>query len=306
MQPRHNGGPAATDWDRADWVSYADRLLAGARAYASPDHARITLPGAEGGYGRAVDGLEGFARTFILAAFRLAGEQGRGLEELADFYARGVAAGVDARCANRWVRMDEHAQAKVVAASIALGLDMTRPWIWDQLAPARQDALIEYLAAVVGDALDWGSRQPSVYDADFASEPLRLGHALLGSACAEGGRLPAQDEQALVRGTVALGLKGVFGGPHLDAERVFCDARRRERLGMLARGDLGGGGSVLNHALYAGPSAAGLLRVLARAAASPPTAKVLTPPTAIAAAPAPVRRRSTPPAIPPFPPAGWR
>ncbi|HEX7164824.1 MAG TPA: DUF2264 domain-containing protein [Trebonia sp.] len=151
MQPRHNGEPAATDWDRADWVSYADRLLAGARVYASPDHARITLPGAEGGYGRAVDGLEGFARTFILAAFRLAGEQGRGLEELADFYARGVEAGVDARCANRWVRMDEHAQAKVEAASIALSLDMTRPWIWDQLAPASQGAIIEYLAAVVGD-----------------------------------------------------------------------------------------------------------------------------------------------------------
>ena len=151
MQPRHNGEPAATDWGRADWVSYADRLLAGARVYASPDHARITLPGAEGGYGRAVDGLEGFARTFILAAFRLAGEQGRGLEELADFYARGVAAGADARCANRWVRMDEHAQAKVEAASIALGLDMTRPWIWDQLTPASQAAIIEYLAAVVGD-----------------------------------------------------------------------------------------------------------------------------------------------------------
>ena len=151
MQPRHDGEPAATDWDRADWVSYADRLLAGARAYASPDHARITLPGAEGGYGRAVDGLEGFARTFILAAFRLAGEQGQGLEELADFYARGVEAGIDARCANRWVRMDEHAQAKVEAASIALGLDMTRPWIWDQLAPASQGALIEYLAGVVGD-----------------------------------------------------------------------------------------------------------------------------------------------------------
>jgi hypothetical protein len=149
--PRHTGEPAAADWGRAHWVSYADRLLAGARAHASPDHARITLPGAEGGYGRVVDGLEGFARTFVLAAFRLAGEQGRGLEELADFYARGVEAGTDPDGANRWVRMDEHAQAKVEAASIALALDMTRPWIWDHLTSSAQERVIEYLSPVVGD-----------------------------------------------------------------------------------------------------------------------------------------------------------
>ena len=151
MRLRHTGECAAADWDRARWVSYADRLLAAAQAHASPDHARITLPGAEGGYGRAVDGLEGFARTLILAAFRLAGERGQGLEELADCYARGIEAGVDARCANRWVRLDEHPQAKVEAASIALALDMTRPWIWDRLTPATQGALIDYLAPVVGD-----------------------------------------------------------------------------------------------------------------------------------------------------------
>lgn len=152
MQVRHSGRPVAADWDRARWVSYADRLLAGAMAHAAPDHARITLPGAAGGYGRAVDGLEGFARTFILAAFRLAGEQGQGLEGLADFYAQGVRAGTDPDGGNRWVRMDEHAQAKVEAASIALALDLTRPWIWDRLTSSAQERVIEYLSPVVGDA----------------------------------------------------------------------------------------------------------------------------------------------------------
>src|SRR6187431_1064436 len=139
------------DWTREQWLDYADRLLAGARVWASPGAARITPPGAEGGYGRAVDGLEGFARTFLLAGFRLVGEQGRGLEELADFYRRGVTTGVDPDAEDRWVRMDEHAQAKVEAASIALVLDMTRPWIWDRLDALTQQRVIDYLAPVVGD-----------------------------------------------------------------------------------------------------------------------------------------------------------
>ena len=139
------------DWTRAQWLEYADRLLAGARAWASPGNARITPPGEEGGYGRAVDGLEGFARTFLLAGFRLAGDRGEGLDDLADFYRRGVTNGVDPDAEDRWVRMDEHAQAKVEAASIALVLDMTRPWIWDRLDATTQQRVIDYLAPVVGD-----------------------------------------------------------------------------------------------------------------------------------------------------------
>ena len=143
---------SATPTGRRDqWLEYADRLLAGARVWASPGAARITPPGEEGGYGRAVDGLEGFARTFLLAGFRLVGEQGRGLDDLADFYRRGVTTGVDPDAEDRWVRMDEHAQAKVEAASIALVLDMTRPWIWDRLDAVTQQRVIDYLAPVVGD-----------------------------------------------------------------------------------------------------------------------------------------------------------
>ena len=79
----------------------------------------ITFPGDEGGYGRAVDGLEGFARTFLLAAFRIAGARGEGVDTLIDDYRRGIVTGVDPDAADRWVRMDEHAQAKVEAASLA-------------------------------------------------------------------------------------------------------------------------------------------------------------------------------------------
>jgi hypothetical protein len=141
----------AAGWARQEWVQLADRMLAAVRPFASPGRARITLPGPEGGYGRAVDGLEGFARTFLLAGFRLAGERGAGLDELADWYAAGVAAGTDPASPERWVRLDEHGQAKVEAASIALILDLTRPWIWERLTPGVQERVVEYLSPAVGD-----------------------------------------------------------------------------------------------------------------------------------------------------------
>lgn len=140
------------DWSRAQWLAYADRVLAGARVWASPGNARITPPGAEGGYGRAVDGLEGFARSFLLAGFRIAGERGQGMDELAEFYARGIATGVNPSAPDRWVRLDEHPQAKVEAASIALILDLTRPWIWDRLDELTRQRVIDYFSPVVGDS----------------------------------------------------------------------------------------------------------------------------------------------------------
>lgn len=148
--PDTSPAPAA-DWGRDDWVALADRMLAAARPYASPGHARITFPGPEGGYGRAVDGLEGFARTLLLAGFRIAGERGAGLDDLADWYARGIAAGTDPASPDRWVRLDEHPQAKVEAASLALVLDLTRPWIWDRLPGPVRERVVDYLSPAVGD-----------------------------------------------------------------------------------------------------------------------------------------------------------
>lgn len=135
---------------RNDWLRLADRMLHAARRHASPGHARITPPGPAGGYGRAVDGLEGFARTFLLAGFRIAGSP-EDQAELAEWYATGIATGTDPAAPDRWVRLDEHPQAKVEAASLALILDMTRPWIWDRLAPAVRERVVDYLSPVVGD-----------------------------------------------------------------------------------------------------------------------------------------------------------
>lgn len=143
--PRLAGG------QRSDWLAVADALLAAAQRHATPGHGRILFPGAEGGYGTAVDGLEGFARVFLLAGFRIAGARGEGVDDLIAFFARGVRTGVDPDAVDRWVRIDEHAQAKVEAASLALALDMTRAWIWDALDARTRERVIAYLAPVVGD-----------------------------------------------------------------------------------------------------------------------------------------------------------
>ncbi|GAA1851538.1 DUF2264 domain-containing protein [Myceligenerans crystallogenes] len=136
---------------REELGGYADTLLDAAWRFASPSGSLITLPGAPGGYGTAVDGLEGFARTFLAAGFRLAGERGSDPGNLAERYARGLAAGTDPSHHERWVTPVESAQAKVEAASIALILDMTRPWIWDRLDPRAQEQVVDYLSVVVGD-----------------------------------------------------------------------------------------------------------------------------------------------------------
>ncbi len=146
----------APDWnDRRTWTDFADHLLLAVRPHASPEHAGFTFPGAPGLLGARVDALEAFSRTFLLAAFRLSGDNGHDPLDMAQWYAHGIATGTDPRSPERWPRPDEKPQAKVEAASLAIGLDMTRPWIWDRMEPAVQDRVVAYLSTVVGDRTYW-------------------------------------------------------------------------------------------------------------------------------------------------------
>jgi hypothetical protein len=126
-------------------------MLEAAMTRGSRGHARITFDGPVGGYGPDIDGLEGFARTFLLAGFILKGSSGRQGRDAAAWYAQGLATGVDPDSPERWTRLDEHTQPKVEAASIALILDMTREWIWDELSKETRQRVIDYLSPAVGD-----------------------------------------------------------------------------------------------------------------------------------------------------------
>ncbi|MDQ1049569.1 DUF2264 domain-containing protein [Streptomyces sp. V4I2] len=128
-----------TGFTRAHWEAAADALLAAVEPYATEDRALYHFPGdRESWSGRLSDGLEGYARTLLLAAFRRD-------ETALERYADGLAAGV----AGVWPRIEDRGQPLVEAASIALALRLTRPLLWDRLdEDVRQRA-----AAWLGDAL---------------------------------------------------------------------------------------------------------------------------------------------------------
>ncbi|MGI6878481.1 DUF2264 domain-containing protein [Microbacterium sp. gxy059] len=138
-----------TGWTRAHWLHVADAILDGAARRMSPSGSLVRFPGAPGGYGSEVDALEGFARTFLLASFRIAGDPD-GTERLAERYRRGFEAGVDPDSGERWLRPDEVDQAKVEAAALALGLHLTRAQIWNRMSDRTRQQTAEYLATFIG------------------------------------------------------------------------------------------------------------------------------------------------------------
>lgn len=138
------------DGGRRAWQDLADRLLADAVPYASPTGALVTLPGPASASGRWSDGMEGFARTFLLAAFRVRGAGGDDPDGLLDRYRSGLIAGVDPSGPERWPTIAERRQAVVEAASVAIALSETRPWLWDRLEARDRQHVVDWMSGVVG------------------------------------------------------------------------------------------------------------------------------------------------------------
>ncbi|MFE5111914.1 DUF2264 domain-containing protein [Streptomyces sp. NPDC056663] len=140
-----------TGYTRAHWEATADGLLRAAWQWSTPGRALLDLPGRPSGSGVRSDGLEGYARTFLAAAFRVAGADGKDPHGWLDRYADGLAAGT--RTPGRddpesWpLILDHHVQGQpmVESASVAIGLRLTRPWLWDRLDPGVQDRAEEWL-----------------------------------------------------------------------------------------------------------------------------------------------------------------
>ncbi|CAM5646554.1 DUF2264 domain-containing protein [Streptomyces canus] len=139
-----------TGWTRAHWEAVADRLLDGLLPYATPHFAQYRLPGPPSHSGAWSDGLEGFARSFLLAAFRIAGSAGRVGPALVERYAAGLAAGTDPHHPEHWPAIADRAQPMVEAASIALALHESRPWLWDRLDDGVRGRVVEWLGGFVG------------------------------------------------------------------------------------------------------------------------------------------------------------
>ncbi|QNS02511.1 DUF2264 domain-containing protein [Streptomyces xanthii] len=128
-----------TGYTRAHWEAVADGLLGAAWRWATPRGALLDLPGAPSVSGVRSDGLEGYARTLLAAAFRVAGADGKDPHGWLDRYAEGLAAGTATPGrddAESWpLILDHHVQGQpmVESASVALGLTLTRRWLWDRL-----------------------------------------------------------------------------------------------------------------------------------------------------------------------------
>lgn len=164
LSPRTSAGRAAlalpeenrslspyTGFTRDHWEAAADSLLTHAWRWASPRGARLDLPGRSSRSGVRSDGLEGYARTFLAAAFRVAGAQGEDPHGWMERYAQGLVAGTEqpgADDAESWPQIrsyDVFGQPMVESASVALGLRVTRPWLWDRLGTAEQDRAESWL-----------------------------------------------------------------------------------------------------------------------------------------------------------------
>ena len=141
----------STGYTRAHWEAVADGLLVAAWRWATPRGALLNLPGRPSASGVRSDGLEGFARTFLAAAFRVAGADGEDPLGWLGRYADGLDAGTrtpgrdDAESWPLVLGRDVGSQPMVESASVALGLRLTRPWLWDRLDTAVQDRVEAWL-----------------------------------------------------------------------------------------------------------------------------------------------------------------
>ncbi|WP_226961667.1 MULTISPECIES: DUF2264 domain-containing protein [Streptomyces] len=133
---------------RRDWERTADQLLAALRPFAVHGGAGYQLPGPASGSGPASDALEGYARTFLLAAYRAAHADDAHAEEILAPYAAGLAHGTDPHHPGAWPHPATLPQARVEAAAVAIGLHETRHRIWDRLPDPTRRAVVAWLSGV--------------------------------------------------------------------------------------------------------------------------------------------------------------
>jgi hypothetical protein len=140
-----------TGYTRRHWEAVADGLVEAAWRWASPRGALLDLPGPPSSNGVRSDGLEGYARTFLAAAFRIAGSGGDDPHGWLPRYADGIQAGTRTPGrddAESWPVILDHdvaGQPMVESASVAIGLRLTRPWLWNRLDEPAQDLIEDWL-----------------------------------------------------------------------------------------------------------------------------------------------------------------
>lgn len=135
-----------------DYEALARYLIEGWSAYRSPDGERAHYPGVPSLAGRPVDGLEGFARFFPLAAAWLAsGRSARftlpdGELDLAGALARGLVVGTDPAHPAYWGDVTDFSPQLVESADIALGLWLARDQLLPRLSQSQRQQVFAWLS----------------------------------------------------------------------------------------------------------------------------------------------------------------
>ncbi|WP_336644439.1 DUF2264 domain-containing protein [Microbacterium sp. USHLN186] len=143
-----------TGYTRAHWTAAADRILDAARQRSTHGGAMVDFaaePGVSGAGapGSAMDSLEGFARTFLLAALRITGDP-EGVDGTAPLVAHYAEALRNAMAQRIWPALTDHSQGTVEAASIAIALHLTRDTVWAALDDSTREGVHSWFAQARG------------------------------------------------------------------------------------------------------------------------------------------------------------
>ncbi len=144
---------AISGWTRQHWEESFRRLWAPLVRTASAHKARQYIPGPRSHHGQVADELEGFTRSFIMAAPWLSTSAADGYEldgewyDVAGFYREGILAGTDPADPEYWGDPVDYAQHLVEMASLSWGLWQSRGRIWERFSEAGRIQVASYLLA---------------------------------------------------------------------------------------------------------------------------------------------------------------
>lgn len=125
---------------RAFIEQVSDTLIAGMRGHASSSGALMDIDG------DPADRLEGVSRVFLLAALRLAAGGGEDAD-VAAWMRQVLDVGMDPAHRDSWPPQTDHSQVTVEATVVAVGLHLTRAWVFDRLPRVTRQRVLEWLAA---------------------------------------------------------------------------------------------------------------------------------------------------------------
>ena len=149
--PLDHASASITGWTRRHWEEAMFTLMQGVLNSASPDCARLRIPGPRSHHGQVADELEGFSRSMFMAGPWMSSSESDTLSfgsesiNVTDFYRRGILAGTDPKHPEYWGDIQDKTQHLVEMAALSWGLFLSREKLWNKFSPAEKEQVASYL-----------------------------------------------------------------------------------------------------------------------------------------------------------------